>query len=139
MSEIESTSAGEKDLRKLLKNMSPVLRDGEYVFLTFAKARYGEQDELEPIAAFVESEGLTLVVPKTSAQNRKLDFDGVFKCITLQVHSSLDAVGLTAAFATTLTEHGISANVIAGFYHDHIFVATQDADQAMSALRKLAN
>jgi len=95
--------------------------------------------ELEPIAAFVESEGLTLVVPRTSAQNHKLDFDGVFKCITLQVHSSLDAVGLTAVFATTLTEHGISANVIAGFYHDHIFVATQDADQAMSALRKLAN
>jgi len=131
MSEFNSNSSGEKDLRKLLKNMSPVLRDGEYVFLTFANARYGEQ--------FVESEGLTLVVPRTSAQNHKLDFDGVFKCITLQVHSSLDAVGLTAVFATTLTEHGISANVIAGFYHDHIFVATQDADQAMSALRKLAN
>lgn len=139
MSEFNSNSSGEKDLRKLLKNMSPVLRDGEYVFLTFANARYGEQGELEPIAAFVESEGLTLVVPRTSAQNHKLDFDGVFKCITLQVHSSLDAVGLTAVFATTLTEHGISANVIAGFYHDHIFVATQDADQAMSALRKLAN
>ena len=139
MNDNDSNSTGEKDLQKLLKNIAPVLRDGDYVFLSFANAQYGDKAILEPVAAFAEPEGLTLVVPKASAQAHELDFEGVFKCITLQVHSSLDAVGLTAAFATTLTAHGISANVIAGFYHDHIFVAIEDADSAMDALRALAH
>jgi len=46
----------------------------------------------------------------------------------------LDAVGLTAAFSKALTEVNISANVIAGYYHDHIFVAKRDEDKAMKAL-----
>lgn len=59
--------------------------------------------------------------------------------ITLTVHSSLDAVGLTAAFATELTRHGISANVVAGYYHDHIFVAEKDAERAVAALEALSS
>jgi len=58
--------------------------------------------------------------------------------ITLTVHSSLEAVGLTAAFATELTRHGISANVVAGYYHDHIFVGAGDAERAVAALQGLS-
>ena len=57
--------------------------------------------------------------------------------ITLQIHSSLDAVGLTAAFSTASAKNNISANVVAGFYHDHILVAKQDAEKAIETLELL--
>lgn len=135
---MNENTGGEKNLAKLLKTMAPVLQPEEYVFLTLAGAHYGDRAELNPIAAFVETEGLTLVVPKPSAEKQNLEYEGVFRCITLQVHSSLEAVGLTAAFATKLGSYGISANVIAGFYHDHIFVAASDANRAVVALNELA-
>ena len=126
--------AGEKQLSRLLRDLSPILLEGEFVFCSFAGAVYGDYAELDPVAAVREAEGLTLVIPKSAADSRGLDYDGVFRAITLGVHSSLDAVGLTAAFAGMLTDHGISANVIAGYYHDHIFVPAADADRAVAAL-----
>ena len=130
--------AGETDLDALIRSMSPLLIDGEFVFCTFAGASYGDHAELEPIASMREAEGLTLVVPLERAAALGLDYDGRFRCISLQVHSSLDAVGLTAAFSTRLTDHGISANVIAGYYHDHLFVQSAQAEQALAAIRDLA-
>ncbi len=129
---------GEKDLDLLLKNLSPILLDGEFVFCSFADAAYGDRAELEPLAAIREAEGLTLVVPKSAADACALDYESTFRAITLRVHSSLDAVGLTAAFAGKLGENGISANVLAGFYHDHILVAAADAEKALAALEQLA-
>ena len=129
---------GERDLGKLVASMSPVLMDGEYVFCTFQDAQYGDYLDLEPIATIQESEGLTLVVPKNNADDKDLRYESVFKGITLSVHSSLDAIGLTAAFSSKLSEHGISANVIAGYYHDHIFVQRELADKAIEALNELA-
>ena len=128
---------GEKDIDKLLKSMSPELMDEEYVFCTFCDARYGDYPDLEPIAAISESEGLTLIVTKSKADVRGLNYESVFKRITLNIHSSLDAVGLTAAFSNKLTEKGISANVIAGYYHDHIFVQREFAERAIGALNEL--
>ena len=128
---------GEKNLEKLLASMSPTLMDGEYVFCTFDNARYGEHAELEPIAAFTETEGLTLVIPKSKADEHRLNYQLVFRGITLNVHSSLDAVGLTAAISSKLAEHGISANVIAGYFHDHIFVQKEHAEKAIAALNEL--
>jgi hypothetical protein len=54
------------------------------------------------------------------------------------MHSSLEAVGLTAAVATALAARGIAANVIAGARHDHVFVPAARADDALAALRDLA-
>ncbi|RMZ62486.1 ACT domain-containing protein, partial [Vibrio anguillarum] len=93
---------------------------------------------LEPVATFQEREGLTLVVEQQKAVAAQLDFESVFSLITLTVHSSLEAVGLTAAFATKLASYGISANVIAGYYHDHIFVQQEKAEKAMAALKEFA-
>ena len=53
------------------------------------------------------------------------------------VHSSLEAVGLTAAFALALAQQNISCNVIAGYYHDHIFVSDDDVQQALVILNNL--
>jgi hypothetical protein len=130
--------SGETSLDRLLRSMSPQLSGGEYVFCTFANARYGDFADLEPVAACSEMEGLTLVIPKTRADERGLGYDSAFRRISLAVHSSLDAVGLTAAFSGRLAEHGISANVIAGYYHDHIFVQSELAHMAMDALEAMA-
>ena len=129
--------SGEKNLGKLLTDMSPVLMTGEFIFCCFEKARYGDHSQLQPIASFAESEGLTLVISKSKADEHNIEYASVFSCITLKVHSSLDAVGLTAAFSARLTDHGISANVIAGYYHDHIFVHKDQAEAAMTALVEL--
>jgi uncharacterized protein len=59
--------------------------------------------------------------------------------ITLTVHSALEAVGLTAAFSKALADVNISCNVVAGYYHDHIFVPQQDAEKAMAVLESLAH
>ena len=128
---------GETNLEKLLASMSPELLAGEFVFCTFPGAAYGDHAELEPVASFQEKEGLTLVIPKSRAVANSIPFDSVFRCITLNVHSSLEAVGLTAAFSGKLAEHGISANVIAGYFHDHIFVQAEKAGQALAALNDL--
>ncbi len=131
--------AGGVDLQILLSTLSPILSDPEYVFLSFEGAVYGDHKELEPIASFAENEGLTFVVERVKAIEHCLTYESTFKHIRLEVHSSLDAVGLTAAFATKLTESNISANVIAGYYHDHIFVRSVDADKAVACLNELAS
>ncbi len=128
---------GENNLNKLLSAMSPVLIAEEFVFSSFDKARYGDHSNLEPIAAVTEREGLTLVIPKSKADMHKIEYESVFRCITLNVHSSLDAVGLSATFSRTLAEHGISANVIAGYFHDHIFVQSELAEKAITAINEL--
>ena len=128
---------GETDLSKLLATMAPHLHDEEYVFCTVENGRYGDYPELQPIASFMEAEGLTLVIPKARADQHYIAYDSVLKCITLTVHSSLEAVGLTAAVTTQLTEQNISANVIAAFYHDHIFVQAHRAEDALVALSEI--
>jgi hypothetical protein len=129
---------GERHLRNLLTNLSPELVAGEFVFCSFHNSSYGEHVDLEPIASVNESEGLTLVIPRSIAEDRGLSYETVFKGITLNAHSSLEAVGLTVAFAHKLAEHGIAANVLAGYYHDHIFVPREYAEKAMKALEELA-
>lgn len=128
--------AGEVDLGKLLAAMKPVLKDGEFVFATIAGPLLPEG--LRPIGTFREDEGLTVIVPAADAGRAGLTASKPMRQITLTVHSSLEAVGLTAAFATELTRHGISANVVAGYCHDHIFVGAEDAERAVTALLALS-
>lgn len=125
------------DLQQLLSSMAPQLHPGEYVFCTLT-GEYGDYAHLKPITAFREQEGLSLVIPKESAASNNIAFDTTFKMITLTVHSSLEAVGLTAAVAAKLTEYNISANVIAAFHHDHIMIPTDNAKAAMQALSEFA-
>jgi len=126
--------AGESNLKILLQALAPVLIEGDFVFCSIKNSRYGDFAGARPIASFCEQEGLTLVLTEQAAREYGLAYDGLFRCISLGVHSSLQAVGLTAAVAGMLTEHGISANIIAGYYHDHIFVQPEFADFAIGIL-----
>ncbi|WP_285162979.1 ACT domain-containing protein [Shewanella goraebulensis] len=128
---------GITDLNQLLANMSPELHTGEFVFC-HVKGRIAEYAHLDPLCLFQEQEGLTLVLSSEAAIQAYLPFEGRFKQITLTVHSSLEAVGLTAAIAQKLTDYGISANVIAAYYHDHIFVPADKAALAMTALKEFS-
>jgi uncharacterized protein len=127
---------GEKDLSRLLKTMTPELNDGEYVFCTVADLPAIDGPEI--IGSFKEKEGLTVIIEKQTADAHHLPYHFIAAWITLTVHSSLEAVGLTAAFSKALADEKISCNVIAAYYHDHIFVAKKEADKAMQVLRNLS-
>jgi hypothetical protein len=131
--------AGEKDLKRLMTSLSPHLMDGDFVFCTIQDGKYGDFAKLLPMASFCEEEGLTLLVTKENADKAGFTYESIFKCITLKVHSSLEAVGLTAAVSSKLAKRGISANVIAAYYHDHIFVPAEKADAALSALNEFGS
>jgi hypothetical protein len=128
--------AGETSLATLLRSMSPHLNEGEYVFCTLRDGQLPAG--LAIVGSFREQEGLTVILERSLAEQAGFSFDYVAAWITLNVHSALEAVGLTAAFATALGKAGISCNVIAGYYHDHLFVGQADAQRAMHVLRDLA-
>ena len=127
----------EKDLDKLLKTMKPKHNFGDYVF---SVVDYLENIDLKDILLiFREPEGNTIIIEKDLADSLNLQYSFIAAWITLTVHSSLEAVGLTAAFSSALARAGISCNVVAGYYHDHIFVDKKDITKAMEILNKLSD
>jgi len=129
--------AGEEDLSMLLAQLNPRLLAGDFVFCTIQKAQYGDSADLQPIASYQEEEGLSLLLAMGAADVAGLAYESVFSCISLMVHSSLDAVGLTAAVSGRLAAHGISANMIAAYYHDHVYVPKDKAQLALQVLAEL--
>lgn len=130
--------SGITDLAILLASLEPVLADGVFVYVTVPPETLNDYLPLKPVGLFFEEEGLTLILRQEAAEQAGLAASAPLRCITMMVHSSLEAVGMTAAMAAALTKEGISANVVAAYYHDHIFVPAADADCAVAALRALA-
>ena len=116
--------------------MQPKQNTGDYVFCTV------DQDHsIDPagiILLFKETEGNTIIIKKELADELGLSYSFIAGWITLNVHSSLQAVGLTAAFSSALAEEGISCNVVAAFYHDHIFVDKKDIEKAIAILNRFS-
>ena len=127
---------GESDLNVILKTMKPILHDGEYVFCQVPDQYPVSLHDI--ISYFKEGEGITIILSKTTADQFKLPYSFVSGWITLTVHSSLEAVGLTAAFSNALASAGISCNVVAAYFHDHIFVDIKDAQKAMDVLEAIS-
>lgn len=124
-----------EELNALLANIDPIRQPGEFVFITVDDA-----DAL-PVGAHatVREDGrLSCVVDRRYEEALGDDHGPVMAWITLQVHSSLTAVGLTAAVSSALAAEGIAANVIAGHRHDHILVPVDRADDAQRAIAALA-
>ncbi|MCW8195115.1 ACT domain-containing protein [Proteobacteria bacterium 005FR1] len=130
---------GETRLDVLLSSLNMRVREERYAFCTTPLSAVTPALLEVVFATVAEPEGLTLVLPVRAAEEFKLRYDGAFRCITLMVHSSLHAVGLTAAVSGRLAERGISANVVAGFYHDHVFVPEDKIDDALSILTALGS
>lgn len=125
---------GLTDLDQLIASMRPRLDPDTYVWVTGA----GQELAAGAVVTVTEDEGLTAVVTRERAATAGVASTFPCRRITLQVHSALEAVGLTAAFTTALTTAGISANVVAGFHHDHVFVTADRAEEAMAALIAMA-
>lgn len=126
---------GETDLNVLISSMKPYLNEGEYVFCTLKTT---DIDLNHCLFFFREREGTTYVFLKEYADNQHYTYQSTFSWITLSVHSALEAVGLTAAFSNALAKSRISCNVVAGYYHDHIFVPKNQGAEAIEVLENLA-
>lgn len=126
--------SGGTDLARLLATTDAVRRPGRFVFATVSRLPEG----VTPLATVQEREGLSIVLEQADADRLGLAHDYVAGWITLQVHSALGAVGLTAAVSTALAAAGISCNVVAGNHHDHLLVPVDRTDEALAVLRRLA-
>ncbi len=126
----------EKDLNKLLKTIRPKHNIGDYVFCIANDLAIINRDDA--ILIFKEPKGNTIILKKELADSLKFEYSFVASWITLTIHSSLESVGLTATFSTALSREEISCNVVAAFYHDHIFVNKNDTEKAMEILNKLS-
>jgi len=127
---------GESDLQTLLKTLKPLHCPGDFVFCTITAAQLASLADV--VSIFREPEGFTVIVKKEIADQLQLEYSFIASWIMLTVHSSLEAVGLTAAFSNALSEHGISCNVVAAFYHDHIFVNKKDTEVALRILNAMS-
>jgi uncharacterized protein len=110
---------GERDLAELLKALDPRLYPERYDFAAAI------EPPLEWFALVREDEGLTVI---------RANAAGRWARISVGAHSSLDAVGLTAELSRRLTDAGISANIVAGLRHDHLFVPWDRREEALACL-----
>ena len=131
----ESMRQPVSELGAMLAGMEPVLHDGVWVYALVPDTV--DAGALPFVALVREAEGMTVVLAEEAAQAAGLTVRFRAAWITLTVHSDLAGVGLTAAFSRVLGEAGISANVVAGYHHDHLFVPYEQGPQALEALRAL--
>ncbi len=123
------------DLQGMLQQLRPTLHAGVYVFCSLPPG--ADVTQLPALAMLREAEGISLVLREEEAVAAGMAVAFRAAWISLQVHSDLAGVGLTAAVTSALAEHGIACNVIAGVHHDHLFVQQERAADAIAALQAL--
>lgn len=132
-----ASDPGEKSLAKLLATLTTTLHDTIFVFATLTNA-----SDLPPLEEtqllFKETEGITVIVSREYATTHNIDFFFPCKMITLNVTSSLEAVGFMAVIATKLAENNMGVNPVSGFYHDHLFIPLGREQEAVEVLNRLA-
>lgn len=124
----------ETDLDRLIAGMSPVLASDVYVFTTSQTP-----SDIPAVMRFEEAEGTTQIVTLSSAKSAGIAYEFPCRMITLNVHSALEAVGFIALVTTHLAAAGMGVNPVAGFFHDHIFVPEERAEDALEILTALAS
>lgn len=128
---------GERSLAKLLQTLTTTLHDDTFVFATLKT-----ESSLPPLSEirlfFRELEGITVIVTLKYAKSTGLDYFFPCKMITLNVTSSLEAVGFMAVIASRLATKDMGVNPVSGFYHDHIFVPVGREQDALETLEDLA-
>jgi len=128
--------SGELNLDTLLQSLSATLVEGVYVFATVAPGAVPAT--LSPRMMFTEAEGVTLVLLSEEAKAHGIAGEFPCRMITLDVHSSLEAVGFIARIATELARQGMGVNPVSGFHHDHLFVPEGRELDALEILAQIA-
>ncbi len=128
--------SGETNLNVILENLAPTMAEGEYVICS-VDANEHEELVARALSTFVETEGVTVIVLREHADRLNLRYSFIARMITLQAHSSLNAVGLLAAVSAAFAAHGIPANAVSAYYHDHLFVPVDQAHAALQILQDL--
>ncbi|AXI54133.1 hypothetical protein C1J05_06200 [Sulfitobacter sp. JL08] len=124
---------------QMISGMTPVLQPGNFVFVTTQDPALVTTLFPHAIATVKEDEGMSMVIPVELAKKSNLNADHPMRCITLNVYSSLEGIGLTAAVSAALGDNGIPCNMVAAFHHDHVFLPAELCDQAMMTLIALQN
>lgn len=127
---------GEKNLQTLLRTMNPVLLEGAWGFVTVPHGR-PLPPNVEPLMSYREAEGTTLILSEADLTRSGLMHAFFSRAISLQVNSSLYAVGFLAVIAETLAGAAMSINIVSAFHRDYIFVPHNRADEAVRLLKKL--
>jgi hypothetical protein len=127
----------EKNLAKLLLNMNPELHAGEYVFCSLPESKF-KLLSINPVCMFREVEGISIIVSQSDADALGLTYEGSWSLITCNVTSDLASVGFLARMSTALAQAGISANAVSAYFHDHLFVPKEKANEALAILQKLS-
>ncbi|MGR3615477.1 MAG: ACT domain-containing protein [Paracoccaceae bacterium] len=131
MSEVVKSAQG------MIAGMSPVVRDGVFVFTSLQDETKAAALAAHALASYREAEGISLILPIAVAERAAVPVDQLMRCITLNVYSALDGVGLTAAVATALAAANIPCNMVAAYHHDHVFVPADLCDRAVGVLHDL--
>ena len=121
----------------MIAGMTPARVAGEFVYASVDADKADAALLSASICRFREAEGLSLIVPRDVARVHGLPDLSPMVCITLNVYSSLEGIGLTAAVSNALAANGIACNMVAAHHHDHAFVPATDADRAMAVLQRL--
>ena len=132
----QKPAQGEKSLSKLLCTLRATLNPETFVFLTFLRGT-PPPTSLDIQMAFREAEGQTIITTQSSAISHSFEYMFPSRMITLDVHSSLEAVGFIAAVSARLTEANIGVNPVSGYFHDHLFVSVGREEDALRILGKM--
>lgn len=127
---------GQTNLQEVLDSMQVSCDEVKYGFATVEQDGTIDFDD-RVLGAFRETEGLTLIADVNYLDDKAIEHEGPFAKLTIDVHTSLELVGLTAVLATKLADNNISANVVAAYFHDHVFVQHTHRDEAISVLQSL--
>lgn len=128
---------GETNLNELIRSMSAVLVNGLYVFVTVDSGRVPKG--ISSRMVFEEAEGTTLIMLKSEAERHELPYEFPCRMITLNIHSSLEAVGFMARISSELAKHEMGVNPVSGFFHDHLFVPDGRENDALIVLQEMAS
>lgn len=129
--------SGQQNLQAVLDSLRVSCDDVEYGFANVKDASNISIDDVQ--GTFKEDESLTVIAPVKYLANKGIQYEGSYAKLTIEVHTSLELVGLTAVLAAQLADRGISANVVAAYFHDHIFVQHNLRQDAIEALEQLKN
>lgn len=122
-------------LPEVLKALKVSCDDVSYGFVSVENTQFKFEDGM--IGTFQEKEGVTIIATNEYLAKNGLQPEALFAKLTVEIETSLQLVGLTAALATKLSENNIAANVISGYFHDYIFVQYEVREKALEFLNSL--